>query len=68
MSTQRTVVNQMVSQFGHGPDALAAAMGLSSAGLHNRRFGIKGQQLSGMRCMTRRVSCSAWRMSWLVWR
>lgn len=46
MSTQRTVVNQMVSQFGHGPDALAAAMGLSSAGLHNRRFGIKGQQLS----------------------
>lgn len=26
MSTQRTVVNQMVSQFGHGPDALAALM------------------------------------------
>lgn len=46
MNTQRSVVNQMVQQFGHGPDALAAAMGLSPAGLHNRRFGIKGQQLN----------------------
>lgn len=45
METQRAVVNQMISAFGHGPDALAVAMGLSPAGLNNRRFCIKGQQL-----------------------
>lgn len=46
MDTQRAVVNQMISAFGHGPDALAVAMGLSPAGLNNRRYCIKGQQLS----------------------
>jgi len=46
MDTQRAVVNQMIGAFGHGPDALAVAMGLSPAGLNNRRYCIKGQQLS----------------------
>lgn len=46
MDTQRAVVNKMVAAFGHGTDALAAAMGLTSAGLSNRRYGHKGQQLS----------------------
>lgn len=46
MNTQRAAVNQMVQAFGHGPDALATAMGLTPSGLHNRRFWIKGQQLN----------------------
>jgi hypothetical protein len=46
MDTQRAVVNQMIGAFGHGPDALAVAMGLSPVGLNNRRYCIKGQQLS----------------------
>jgi hypothetical protein len=45
METQRAVVNQMIEAFGHGPDALAVAMGLTPAGLNNRRFCIKGQHL-----------------------
>lgn len=42
----------MVRRFGHGPDALAAAMGLTSSALHNRRFEIKNQQLNEEELLT----------------
>ena len=43
MSTQREVVNGMLRRFGHGPDSLAAAMGMTPTQFHNRRYGLRNQ-------------------------
>lgn len=41
--TLRYAINQMVDAFGHGPDAFAAAMGMTPAQFHNMRYEIKNQ-------------------------
>lgn len=43
MKTLRGVMSQMVAEFGPGKDALAAAMGMSAAQFHNRRYELRNQ-------------------------
>lgn len=43
MASLRECLKQMIDAFGHGTEALAASMGLSASGFHNRRYEIKGQ-------------------------
>lgn len=44
MNSLREVVTGMIDAFGHGRDAMAAALGMSPSQFHNRRFGLRGQR------------------------